>query len=532
MAGSKKLKRLRSFEPLLAGLLVALLSAAAVWYFSHQGYLLYYGDAQAHLNIARRVIDSRTPGYFQFGTVWLPLPHLLILPFVGNDEWWRSGLAGVIPAACCFVLASAFLFAAARRALGSSAAGTACVATFALNPNVLYLQSIAMTEVVFFAAASALLYFTVRFRDTQSIPCVVGAALAALAATLTRYEGWFLIPFTALYFLAAARRGRFLVAVLFGVVASLGPLYWLAHNWWFYGDFLEFYRGPYSAQAIYRWALEGGMARYPGDHDWAKAWQYFREAARLCAGPVLFWAGTVGVLAALWKRAFWPLLLLTLPPAFYVWSIHSGSTPVFVPHFWPFSYYNTRYGLSLLPALAFAAAALVALTPERLKTAACLVLIGTAVWPWVRSPGPESWICWKESEVNSKIRREWTKEAAGFLGGRYRTGAGIFMPFGDLTGILLEAGIPIRESLYDGNVPLWDAVLARPDLFLREEWAVSLSGDPASVALMRANRGGRRYECVKTISVRGGPVVQLYRRVGMYSFEQESGREDAVRSAP
>ena len=27
------------------------------------GWTLYYGDAEAHLNIARRIIDSRTPGY-------------------------------------------------------------------------------------------------------------------------------------------------------------------------------------------------------------------------------------------------------------------------------------------------------------------------------------------------------------------------------------------------------------------------------------------------------------------------------------
>jgi len=37
----------------------------------------------------------------------------------------------------------------------------------------------------------------------------IGAGLAALAGTLTRYEGWFLIPFAALYFLFAAKRRRY-----------------------------------------------------------------------------------------------------------------------------------------------------------------------------------------------------------------------------------------------------------------------------------------------------------------------------------
>src|SRR5574340_202646 len=96
-------------------LALALVSAGALWFFYGRGEILYYGDAEAHLNIARRVLDSRTPGYDQIGTVWLPLPHWLMLPLVRDARLWQSGLAGSIPAAACFVLAGVFLFAAARR---------------------------------------------------------------------------------------------------------------------------------------------------------------------------------------------------------------------------------------------------------------------------------------------------------------------------------------------------------------------------------------------------------------------------------
>ena len=47
---------------------------------------MLYGDAVAHINIARRVFDSRTPGLLQLGTVWLPLPHLLMIPFLISDD--------------------------------------------------------------------------------------------------------------------------------------------------------------------------------------------------------------------------------------------------------------------------------------------------------------------------------------------------------------------------------------------------------------------------------------------------------------
>jgi hypothetical protein len=36
--------------------------AAAVTYFYQTGATLYWGDAESHLDIARRVVDSRTPG--------------------------------------------------------------------------------------------------------------------------------------------------------------------------------------------------------------------------------------------------------------------------------------------------------------------------------------------------------------------------------------------------------------------------------------------------------------------------------------
>src|SRR5271169_4339513 len=138
------LKRLLSPIGVIA--LLAIISiAAGDWCLSHS-YVLYDGDAEAHLNIARRILDSRTPGPEQIGTAWLPLPHLLMIPFVMDDPWWRNGLAGTIPSSACFVLAGAFLFAAARRCYGSASAALAVTLLFALNPNMLYLQATPMTE--------------------------------------------------------------------------------------------------------------------------------------------------------------------------------------------------------------------------------------------------------------------------------------------------------------------------------------------------------------------------------------------------
>ena len=492
----------------LALVFLGALSAAATLAVNHFGWTLYYGDAEAHLNIARRIVDSRTPGYDQIGTSWLPLPHLLTLALVSDDRLWRNGLAGAIPSSICFVLAGVFLFAAMRRATGSRPAGFAALGLFALNPNLLYLQSTPMTEPVFLAGFMAVLYFTVLFRDTQSWWAVIAAGFASLAASLSRYEGWFLIPFVAIYFLIAAKRRRLLVAVVFGIIASFAPLYWLAHNWWLYSNPLEFFNGPYSAKVINQ-----KTGPYPGRQDWEKAWLFYRTVVRMCSGWGVVVVAAAGVLGVLWQRALWPVFLAALPPAFYLWSMYSGGAAIFVPQLWFNSYYNTRYGLAALPLLAIAGASATLLAPERWRPWIALVAIALGAGPWLVHPRPDNWVCWKESQVNSESRRAWTHEAARVLASRYHRGEGIFTGFGDLAGILREAGIPFREALHDGNEPAWMAAATRPNLFLHEEWAIAISGDTVATAVQRATfKTGPRYHLERTIIVKGAPVIEIYKR--------------------
>ena len=486
---------------------LAVLRAAAITVCYLNGWLLYYGDAEAHLNIARRMLDSRTPGYDQVGTVWLPLLHWMLLPFARIDALWVNGLAGAIPSAVAFLLAGTFLYLAACRIFDCPSAALAATALFALNPNVLYLQSIPMTEILFSACLLALLYFTVRFRDTQGWGAVIGAGIAACAATLTRYEAWFLLPFAALYFVIAARRNRIAVAALFSFLAALGPLFVLFHHWWVAGDALAFYRGPYSPRAIQ------GSADYPGKNDWREAFLYYRTAAQLCAGPCLPLIAAAGALAALFRRAFWPLLLLALPGIFYVWSMRfSGGTPIFIPVLKPFSYYNSRYGLAVMPLFALAAAALVTVVPRPARTILAMLAICAAVAPWILHPSPSTWVTWEESRINSESRRQWTRQAADYLRPRYARGSGILTGFGDLTGIYRTLGIPLRDTFTPDNGLPFDAAVLRPELFLHEPWVVTMGGAAAQTAVNRAARLGIVYSLEKTIIVKDAPVIEIYRR--------------------
>ncbi len=509
MPGSKSSKNSPRFSAgaaVLCFLLSAVTMAAAIGYFYRSGSILYSGDAEAHLDIARRVVDSRTPGWSQIGTTWLPLPHLLMIPLVRHDWLWRTGLAGAIVSGVSMSLAAAFLFASVQRIFANTTAAAAAVAVFLLNPNVLYVGSVPLTEPVSFAACLALLYFTVRFRATQGWGALLGAGIAGLAGALTRYEGWFLLPFAAAYILVSDRGRRWVPFVLFCLIAGAGPALWLAHNRWYFGDPLYFYRGPYSALAIQ------GNANYPGRGDWRVAIEYFFAAGILVAGWPALVMGGVGAVVALFRRAFWPLLFLSMPPLFYVWSIHSSGTPVFVPTLWPHTFYNIRYALAFLPLAVFGIAALAQLASPQFAKLSAFALVGIALLPFAIHPAEHS-IVWQEADVNSRARRQWVSQAADFL----RAAAGphetFFTSFGDLTAIYRTLGIPLRDTLTGDNDVEWDGAVARPDLFLHADWAVVTGGDTVQGVIDKARLHGPRYQLARRITVKGAPAVEIYRRI-------------------
>jgi hypothetical protein len=490
--------------------------ATALWWFASHGFLLFHGDAAAHLNIARRIFDSLTPHYDQIGTVWLPIPHLAMMALAGDPELWRTGLAGGIPAAIANALGAAFLFAYARRLLGSAAGWTA-LGAFLLNPNVLYLGSIPMTEPFFFFTLFATLYFALRSAETGSVRWAAVAGLSALGATLVRYDGWFLLPFFTVWL--AAR--NVVAGAVFALIASAGPAYWALHNLYLDGDPLGFYRGPYSSIAINERTRSRTMPTYPGEHDWLTATRYLAAAARLVADWGLVTVGLLGVVLLCIRRTWGGLIIPAVLPLFYVWSVHSSGLPIFVPHLWPNTYYNIRYGLALFPLFVIGAAAVAARLPSRWWSPIPVLALATAPWIWKNEP--ENWILWKEAQVNSESRRAWTAEVAAVLKANYR-GGGIFTTLGDSAAVFEQAGIPLRETVNECNFPHFAAAIARPELFLREEWAVAVEGDPVDTAIAKAMRKGPRYRCERTIAVKGAPVIRIYRfdsRAGLAAPTEE-----------
>ncbi|HEX7960895.1 MAG TPA: hypothetical protein VF493_13310, partial [Terriglobales bacterium] len=122
----------------IASVLLTCLSVAAIWFFYRRGEILLSGDAVAHINISRRIFDSRTPGPLQLGTVWLPLQHILTAPFIVSQWLWQSGIGGSVISAISYVIGGRGILRLAG-ALGSRGAAWLAFGAYALNPNLLYL---------------------------------------------------------------------------------------------------------------------------------------------------------------------------------------------------------------------------------------------------------------------------------------------------------------------------------------------------------------------------------------------------------
>src|SRR5581483_6684968 len=371
--------------------LATCISVFAFLFFYRRGEILLYGDAIAHINIARRVFDSRTPGLLQLGTVWLPLPHLLMIPFIISTAMWRSGAGGSIPSMAGYVFAVVGVFRLTRTSLTDNAedrhtriAAWIAAVIFAANPNLIYMQSTAMGETVYLAFfVWAVVFFSDWIRGSNSL---TKCALCIAAAALTRYDGWFLTATMTIAVLAISvrlrrrrplsdqnrvgaateadqNRGRTITEhkksrgraplqgrvrdnstrgalepVKFVLIVAAAPALWLAYNGIVYRNPLEFANGPYSAKAIESRTQSAGNPGHPGsDHPAIAALYFLKSAENNVAQPewlqrTWMFGGIAAVLVITlrFRRAL-PLLFLLVPIPFYALSIAYGGVPIFIP---------------------------------------------------------------------------------------------------------------------------------------------------------------------------------------------------------
>lgn len=496
--------------------LAIFVSVFSFLFYNRAGDVTLYGDAVAHINIARRVFDSKTPGLLQLGTVWLPLQHLLILPFIISKRLWQTGAGGSIPSMAAYVFGVLGIFRLVRGALsrGSEADDQSktlawlAALLYAGNPNLIYMQSTAMGESLYLALAIWAVAFFVEFREGNS-KALFWSGWCLFAAGLTRYDGWFL---------AFALMGTAAVTAIWGqrakaareipgspiftfiLLALAAPALWLAYNAAVYRNPLEFANGPYSAKAI---EIKTGTVN-PAQGNVIAGASYFLKAAESNVasnnwlGRLWLALALIGSLSTLLESRARLALLLWSPLPFYALSLAYGKVPIFVAQWWPFSLYNVRYGLQLLPAFAvFVPLGIVflvrglsriqriqALMQEWSLAAVliCTLLFGTASYTFVWRSGPA---CFREASVNMRGRVVLEKQLADWLKW-LPPNATLLMYLGEHSGALEQAGVDLSQSINEGNhrvwkqptdpAGLWERALADPAAYA--DFAIGFEGDP------------------------------------------------------
>lgn len=490
-------------------------------FYSRHGDLLLYGDAVAHINIARRVFDSKTPGPLQLGTVWLPLPHLLLMPFIASKQMWQTGGGGSIPSMAGFLLGVLGIFRLVRTAAAPNTEADeatkiwawAAAVTYVANPNLIYMQSTAMGESVYLACFIwAIVYFAEFVRhakadqegQSKAGTFLVRCGLCLLAACLTRYDGWFLATALGVAVVVMTTRAKKIddgearsslrptrrAIVKFVLLAAAGPILWLAYNAIVYRNPLEFANGPYSAKAI----EQNTATVNPSKGSIVSAGSYFLKAAELNVGANT-WQGRLwlalallGSLVAAFSGRLRTALLLWLPLPFYALSVAFGSVPIFLPTWWPFSIYNARYGLQLLPAFAVfvplgisfllkSAANIRGINTAWARRAAILAALGwmalvvtTYGAIWRADP-----ICYREAKINGRGRVSLDTQMSDWLKS-LPPNTTLLMYLGQHSGALEQAGFPLRSVIQEGNHRVWKQP-SDPDGL----WEHALA-DPASYA--------------------------------------------------
>jgi hypothetical protein len=536
----------------LVAQLAAGVSIASFFYCLRHGDLLLYGDAVAHINIARRVFDSQTPGPLQLGTVWLPLPHILMLPFIVSRWMWQTGIGGAIPSLIAYLFSVIGIVLLLREVLPRSAknreiSGTPldgaerfaawfAAGTFALNPNLIYLQTTAMTEPIYLAFFIwAVVFFVRAIRacadgDSQcGNSFLVRCGLCLLGACLSRYDAWLLAVVMVVLSISLVWLGNFTAlrpgAWKLALLAASAPLLWLAYNTAVYRNPLEFANGPYSAKAIEQKTSVPGAPPHPGANDLPVAFRYFFKSAELNVAEgkwQIFWIGALllgTATALLFQRKFWPLLLLWIPVPFYMLSIAYSGVPLFVPVWWPFSRYNVRYGIEMLPAFAvFTAIAAYALLrfAASVRSKAIIVFLFLALvaasYVQVWQAGPVSY---EEAVVNSSTRIALETRIASELE-RLPSNTRYLMYFGDHVGLFQQAGIPLSQVINEGNhrpwvLPsdpqgLWERALAHPSEYT--DYVIAFDSDQVASKVNKSE-----LVSLEIVRVSGQPQATIYRTV-------------------
>jgi hypothetical protein len=424
--------------------MAALAGAVAAVLYGRAGLALSHYDAKAHLVVARRILDSITPGWEQVGAVWLPLPHVLNMLPVQVDLLYRTGWSAIAMSVAALGLGATCISAIVLQLTGSRAGALVAAALFVSNPNVLYLHATPMTEPLLFGTTlmSAWLLTDWATSDATTVSRRLGGWM--VAACLTRYEAWPIIGvLVGLALLARRRRGM--------PAADLLRAFWrLARYPIGAAVFFVFF----SRVTVGEWFVSSGF--YVPEPELqghtAVVWEKILEGTRELGGTWLVRLAMIStavlVLAAIrWRQGAALLVPLGLfAAAALPFSAYLAGHP-----------FRIRYEIPLVVAAALAIGVATGLARKAapLVALAAVILIGREAPPLDRSAAIVQ-------EAQLDRAHSLGRQAVTVCLARDYRGETIFASMGSLAHYMQELshiGLGVHDFLHEGNHPMWDEAI-------------------------------------------------------------------------
>lgn len=465
--------------------------AAAIIYTQH-GLALSHYDARAHLVVARRVLDSLTPGWSQIGAVWLPLPHVLNLVPAQWDWAYRTGATAIAMSVLSMGVAACAAARLLQRATGSRLAGAVTASLLATNTSLLYLHATPMTEPLLIALAFvAVERLDAWLRDPAFSTVTPGIALVLLC--LTRYEGWAMAAVAvSIAGLVSLSRGdgtsqeRVLRLALWPAATGLGFLVW-------------------SRATIGEWFVTGGffVPDNPAKGDAALVIAQIRDGLEALSSPAFAAFGALGLVFMLARgfasrtdRSLLVVISLVAMAALPFLAFHAGH-PL-----------RIRYMTPLVASAALFTGFAVGLAPA----AARLAMVAVAALLIVPDLQPFDHASPMIVEARREEPQQLARRAVTAALEQTWDGSPILMSMGSLAHYMHDLGregFDIGDFLHEGNGDMWKAAIIDPAPYARfmlvEEYA---EGGDVFAHLFRDHPAiAATYERIAA----GGNVV-LYRR--------------------
>ncbi len=451
---------------------LSLISVLAFIYYLKNGLGLAYNDARSHLDIGRRVVEGLKPGLAQLGSVWLPLPHILMVPTIWIDFMWHTGLAGALSSMIGFVGTGLLIYFFLERFKAGMFGRLVGVAVFVANVNILYLQSTAMTELLLIGTMTAACYELLKWFENEELRHLISAGFWIMLSTLVRYDGWFLLfVATVLVFGWVLIRKSYSMAegvtVLFCTLAGFGVFLWFLWNLLIFKDPLYFAFGPYSAHAQQEQLQAAGAL--PTKNNWGLSATMYFYALAYNSGMFTLFLGALGAIMLWRSRDLSPALrfasLALLAPLFFnILALYLGHSVLYIQGISGETWFNVRYGIMMMPSIAIFIGYLV----HRLQNMRWLI-VGLLVFVTAFSFINVDAVTIDDGTFGSSQKN--VSEVSGWLHDHAADRPGfIFISAASHDAIIFSSGLPMKKFIHEGTGAYWESAAKAPDRWAR--WIV------------------------------------------------------------